>query len=388
MSQKMMSDIKVEMERDLDRMVGLWKALVETDSGSAYKPGVDRVNEMVRNILVDLGFTCRVIRQEEVGNHLVAARTFGGRGRVLLSCHLDTVWPEGTAAEWPFRVQDGRATGPGVIDMKGGIVVMIEALRHLLASGTCGLERISVVGAGDEEFGSQTARATIESEAKQADWCFVMESAPPGDFLVTARRAVGNFRLRVEGRTAHCGTRYEDGVSAVRELAHKILAFEALNNPEEGIIVSAGLIRGGVARQVVPEVATAIFDVRTRTRAQQEQLTARMTASAAQPTVPGTRCVLEGEFHRPPFEESPGGLTLFELARETGRGLGMDLKGCIRGGGSDGSFAAALGVPTLDGLGPVGDHICSRREYGEVKSLPAKAALLAGLLRQLPERLL
>jgi glutamate carboxypeptidase len=384
MGERDVAEARAAIDGRMDAILRLWRHLVETESGSRSKAGVDRVAGIVGGALADLGFQCETVSQAHVGNHLLASQSFGGRGRILFSCHLDTVWPEGTVATWPFRVEGNRATGPGVGDMKGGIVVMLEALRCVLARGVRPPERITVVCAGDEELGSQTARSLIEREARRADWCFVMESAPPG-CLVTGRSAVGNFTLSVEGRTAHCGGAFEDGASAIRELAHKVLALEALCRPRDGVIVSAGMVQGGVARQVVPDRASALFDVRARTREQQDRLLADLSSITRRAAVPGTRCSLSGEFHRPPFEESAGGRALFALARDVGRALGMDLRPLHRGGGSDGNLTAAAGTPTLDGLGPVADEVCSRREWADVESIPRKAALIVGLLDRLPD---
>jgi len=379
------AEVRTAIEGRRDSILQLWRRLEEIDSGSRYKPGVDRVAGIVGEALANLGFRCEVVPQAHVGNHLLASQSFRGRGRILFSCHLDTVWPEGTTETWPFRVEGNRVTGPGVGDMKGGLVVMLEALRFFLARDTHLPERITVVCAGDEELGSQTARSLIENEARRSDWCFVMESAPPGDYLVTGRSAVGNFTVSVEGKTAHCGGAFDEGASAIRELAGKILALEALCRPRDGIIVSAGVLQGGVARQVVPDSASALFDVRARTREQQDRLVTELRSIIGRATVLGTRCSLSGEFHRPPFEETAGGRALFTVAREVGCELGMDLKPLHRGGGSDGNLAAALGTPTLDGLGPVADEICSRRESAEVGSIAQKAALVVGLLDRLPD---
>jgi glutamate carboxypeptidase len=270
--------------------------------------------------------------------------------------------------------------------MKGGWVVLLWALRALTDEGWDGFERITVFMTSDEELGSPTGRPWIEREAQQADWCLVMEPAREDGSLVIQRGMVGAVYLEVHGKTAHA-TASERGASAIEEVAHKILALHQLTDRERGVLVSVGTVHGGSARQVVPDWAEISVDVRAPTAQLATEVMARIQAIAEHWHVPGTKTVLRGGLTRPAFEPNAGTSQLLELARRCGAELGLDLRGSATRAGSDGNFAAALGVPTLDGLGPEGGNVCSREEFVVVESLPRRAALLAGILSGLPDLL-
>jgi glutamate carboxypeptidase len=358
-------------------------AYVSAESGSEDKPGVDRVGRLAADALAATGFTVETVPQPSCGDHLIARRTGGGRGRLLALLHLDTVWPRGTLSDNPFRVEDGRAYGPGVLDMKGGWVVLFSALRALGEMEWDGLATTTVFLCGDEELGSPTGRAWIEREAQRADWTLVMEPARENGALVVQRGMVGALSLEVSGITAHA-TVAERGASAIHALAHKVLELEDLTDPPRGTIVTVGVVAGGSARQVIPDRATASVDVRARTAADSDELLRRIRIIAGAPHVSGTSARLGGGMTRPAFERSPGGERLLRLAQACGREIGLALDGAATQAGSDGNFTGALGIPTLDGLGAEGGHACSRNEFVLVESLPRRAALLAGLIAELP----
>jgi len=364
-------------------MVEELRAYVCTESGSRDKPGVDRAGRLAADALAGLGFAVEAIPQPDCGDHLVARRTGGGRGRLLALIHLDTVWPQGTLRDNPFRLEDGRAYGPGVLDMKGGWVVLFSALRALAEAGWDGLAATTVFLCGDEELGSPTGRAWIEREARGADWALVLEPARESGALVVERGVVGALSLEVQGITAHT-TAAERGASAIRALAHKVLELERLTHPARGTIVSVGVVAGGSARQVVPDRATASIDVRARTAGDAEEVLRRIRIIADTPHVHGTSARLGGGITRPAFERTAGIEQLLRLAQICGREIGLSLDGAATPSGSDGNFSAALGIPTLDGLGAEGGHVCSRNEFVLVESLPRRAALLAGLIAELP----
>jgi len=364
-------------------MEGALGRFVQAESGSFDKAGVDRAGRLVSKGMAELGFRLARSRQRPHGDHLIARRGGAGRGRLLVLIHLDTVWPKGTLAENQFRVVDGRAYGPGVLDMKGGWVTMLWAFRALAAGGWDGLARTTVFMCGDEELGSPTGRPLIEQEARDADWALVMEPARENGDVVVGRGMVGAVQLEVRGTTAHV-TAAGRGASAVHELASKVMRLQALSDRAHGVLVNVGIVAGGSARQVVADRATASIDVRAPTPTLAEGVMARIREIAATQEIPGTSATLTGGITRPAFERAGGTTRLLQLAQAQAQELGMTIGGAETQSGSDGNFAAALGVATLDGLGPEGAHSCSRDEFVVVASLPRRAALLAGVIANLP----
>jgi glutamate carboxypeptidase len=356
---------------------------VAIESGSRNKAEVDRVGRVVSEAFRNLGFTIERIEETSCGDHLVARRSGGGSGRLLVLIHLDTVWPVGSLATNPFRVEDGRVYGPGTRDMKGGWVVLLSALRALRAAGWDGLAETTVFLTGDEELGSPRGRQWIEKEARGADWALVMEPARDNGGLVTRRGMVGAVAFEIQGAATHATSR-PLGASAIVEAAHKILALEALNDVERGVLVNVGIIEAGNARQVIPDRAFLSIDLRAPGTVEADALIANVTAIAAQTVVPGTHTVMSGGITRPAFPTSAGTERLLRLAQECGRDLGLTFEGNYTRAGSDGNFTAALGVPTLDGLGPEGGSGASRRENILLASIPTRAALLAGIIAGLP----
>jgi glutamate carboxypeptidase len=359
---------------------------VSEESGSFDVAGVDRAGHLVSEALRALGFDVARTHRRPSGDHLIARRRGGGQGRLLLLIHLDTVWPTGTLIENPFRIVDGRAYGPGVLDMKGGWVVMLWALRALSAAGWDGLAEVAVFMCGDEELGSPTGRPLIEEEARRADYVLVMEPARENGDVVVRRGMVGAVTLEVRGVTAHA-TAEGRGASAIHALVAKVVRLQALSDRRRGVLVNVGTVRGGSARQVIPDRATASIDVRAPTPDLADDVMARIREIAGAQDVPGTRAVLSGGITRPAFERTAGTARLLHLAQSQGRQLEMSFGGAETMSGSDGNFTAALGIPTLDGLGPVGAHSCSLAEYVAVASLPLRAALLAGIIAGLPSLL-
>ena len=374
--------------RDHERaMVDELAAYVRVESGSRDKAGVDHVGGRLAEAFGSLGFAIERMPEATSGDHLVARRKGSGRGHLLALIHLDTVWPSGTLAENPFRLEDGHAFGPGVLDMKGGWVVLLSALRSLAASGWDGLAQTTVFMSSDEELGSPTARSAIERVARDADWALVMEAAREDGALVTSRGAVGALTVRAHGVTAHSIAAGKRGASAIRALASAILDLEALTERERGVVVSVGIVEGGSARQVIPDRAWASVDLRAPTSALADATLARIRAILASPSVPSTALILEGGITRPAWEPNPGTDRLLDLARRCGGPLGLALRGTASGGGSDGNFTAALGIPTIDGLGPQGANLTARNEYVAVDSLAPRSALLAGIISGLPSLL-
>jgi glutamate carboxypeptidase len=361
-------------------------AYVAIESGTREKDAVDNFGHRFRRDLEELGFEVAVRTQSACGNHLVATRAGGGRGRLLLIGHLDTVWPSGTLREWPFAVREGRAYGPGVGDMKGGLVLALHALAAIDRPGGVDLERVTWILTGDEEQGSATGRAIVEEHAAAHDWALVLEPGRPNGGFVVGRGGVGVAEITASGRTAHT-TEIGAGASALGALAMAITALHGLQEPERRVLINVGLASGGEARQVVAGSATALADLRAPDLATARALSQELDSLDGAELVPGTRLALRHEWRRPPAPPTPGNRRLMRLLVDVARDLGVaePPEAEVSAGGSDGNFTTIRGVPTLDALGPTSGRICSRDEYIELDSLVPRAALLAGLIMALAD---
>jgi glutamate carboxypeptidase len=354
------------------------ETLVRLESPSTEKGAVDRCGTVLADMLRKAGAEVDVLSQPERGNHLRAR--FAGDGRpVLILGHFDTVWPIGTLERMPLRRDGDRdhLYGPGTFDMKAGIALAIAAVSALRATGTPH-PPVTMLWTTDEEIGSGTSRQTIEAEARQAAAVLVLEPALPGGALKTARKGCGQFELTVQGIAAHAGLDPGKGASAIHELAAQIAAIERFQDLPNGISVNVGLVSGGTRPNVVAEEARATIDARAPTRASAEAV--ETAFQGLHPTRPGTRLTIRGGFERPPMERTAAVAELFRRASEVASSFGRQLGEGSAGGGSDGNFTAALGVPTLDGLGAIGDGAHAAHEHVDIPSLPWRAALIAGLL--------
>ena len=297
---------------------------------------------------------------------------------LLLLGHLDTVWAHGTLNEIPFQIEDGVARGPGVYDMKAGLVQTIWALRALDRRGLRPRRPLTILWNSDEEAGSAASREFIEAESAAAAACLVMEPSLPGGGAKTARRGVGILSVRVRGRAAHAGLDPERGINAITELAGIVTAAAALSAPEQGVTVNVGLIRGGSRTNVVPAEASADVDIRMDDPESGERLIRALRGLGARH--PEAEVDWTGGVNRPALVRNEGVVTLYERARRLAGEIGWELGEGSAGGGSDGNIVAGLGVPVLDGLGPLGDGAHARHEQVVTADLPRRAALLAALL--------
>lgn len=364
-------------------MVGVLDALARLESPSPDKKAVDACARAAAALLQDLGGVATILARETAGNCVLAE--FGDAGkRVLLLGHLDTVWPLGQLDRMPLRVQAGRLHGPGVFDMKAGVVIGLEAIRALRAVAPRRLPRIAVLLTGDEETGSAASRPLIEEQALQSDAVLVLEPALPGGALKTSRKGCGEFELTVRGVAAHAGIEPEKGASAILELAGQLLAIDRLQDRARGTTVSPGLVSGGTRANVVPDEARAIIDARAVTRAEATRLETALRALF--PTNPRTSLHWRGGFDWPPFERTEDVARLFRHAEAVAQELGFGLGEGATGGGSDGNFTAARGVPTLDGLGAEGDGAHAAHEHVLIDRLAPRAALVAGLIARIGGR--
>jgi glutamate carboxypeptidase len=376
-----MSEILSYLQTRQEAMTRLLGQLVMLESPSSNWDACNAVAGCLAHAFDQLGARVDRLQQTESGDHL---RIAWGRGdpQVLLLGHMDTVWPIGETGRRPFRVEQGKGMGPGVFDMKGGLVVGLYALTALCDLDIAPPCRLVFILNSDEEVGSPTSRPFIEGEAKRSDAVLVLEPSRE-EAVVTWRKGVGRFELKILGKASHSGAAHEQGVSAIQELAHQILCLEAMTDYAQGSTVNVGLIQGGSKVNVRPASAQAEVDLRVTTAEEAERLAEAILGLEAVDS--RVRLSVSGGINRPPWQFSPKGDVLFERARRVAARLGLDLWPAGSGGGSDGNFAAALGVPTLDGLGVVGDDAHALTEWVDLDSLPRRAALLAELLLELAE---
>ncbi|HEX6798241.1 MAG TPA: M20 family metallopeptidase [Ktedonobacterales bacterium] len=369
--------------RLIDSFLDDLRTLVDIDSGSYTPAGVAAVADQLQPRFEALGAAVERVPGAALGPQLVARLRGSGAGRVVLIGHMDTVFPEGEVAERPFAVREEQAFGPGVLDMKSGLLVGLYALRLLRDADEAPFAELTFICNSDEEIGSPESRALIRREAERADAVLVLEPTSDVERVTVARKGVGMYHLAVTGLAAHAGVEPKKGRSAIVELAHKVLAVTALNGQQQGLTLNVGVVQGGERPNVVPDAAEAHIDIRVTSPEQIEWVEGELRRIAEECTVAGTSCILTGSFAHQPFQQSERSKQLFALAHEEAATLGLSLRGAPTGGGSDGNTAAALGVPTLDGLGPAGGQAHNPGEHIEIASVAPRIALLAGLLRRL-----
>jgi glutamate carboxypeptidase len=366
-----------------DSILDSIRQLVERETKSREEAPLNEIAGFVAGQLREIGGRVEAFPQPGFGTHLRARFDFGHEGgapSVLVIGHLDTVWPLGTLARMPFRVTpEGCAHGPGIFDMKSGITIAIDGLRTMAAEKLATRHPVVLLLTCDEEIGSKTSRGLVEETARNAAAALVLEPPIAGGVVKTGRKGIGTFRVRALGRAAHAGLDPAKGVNAIVELAHQTLRLAALNDYEKGVTVSVGQVSGGTALNVVPAEATADVDVRFWTEEDEEAVVAAIRNLA--PALPGAQLEVTGGVNRPPMTRSPKNIALFEHARGLAAEIGFELKDEVVGGGSDGNFTAAMGVPTLDGLGVDGDGAHAAHEHIVLSDIPRRAALLTRLMQ-------
>ncbi len=363
-----------------DDMVQLLESLTRAESPSSVAAAQVPVKEIIADRFEQIGFRVRRLAGRTSGGSLLArpADRRRGGGLQLLLGHFDTVWPVGTIDSMPFEVDGNVIRGPGVFDMKGGVVQILFALGALRDLGLEPDITPVVFLNSDEEIGSRESGNYIRLLAKRVERAFVMEPALGTDgALKTARKGVGRFTVRARGKAAHAGLDPEGGASAILELSHVIQELFGLNDPARGISVNVGTIDGGIRPNVIAPESKAVIDVRVASRADADRVEAAIRA--IEPTTPGVELDIDGIIGRPPLEPTPANRALWERAREIARELNIDLTEGLAGGGSDGSTTSQY-TATLDGLGPVGDGAHARHEYLLLDKTIERAALLTLLL--------
>ena len=367
-----------------DAIVATIRDLVEIESPSDNKAAVDRVAEVVAEKFSRLGGEIRFHRAKNFGAHLQV--NFGGSSAkpVLLLGHYDTVYPMGTLATMPCGIAGNKLTGPGVLDMKSGIALMLHAIAalqdwHGRAETQPGelLRPVNVLLVSDEEIGSSSSRTITEALAKRAAAVLVLEPSFGRQGAVkTARKGVGDYRVRVSGKASHAGLDFQKGVNAILELARQIEKISAFTDLKKGLTVNVGIVAGGSRTNVVPAEASAEVDIRIAAGIDKRMRSLR-------PFNRKCKIDITGGINRPPMERTAGVAALYAQAKSIARELGWKLGEAAVGGGSDGNFTAGLGVPTLDGLGGVGDGAHAPHEHILISELPRRAALLAGLIERI-----
>ncbi len=367
-----------------ERLLAGIRSWVEIESPSTDAEAVNRMADLVQGELDGIGLdTERVPGRDGFGDHLLARTPWQtNEPGIMVLGHLDTVWSLGTLAARPFRVEDGKAYGPGIYDMKGGAYLICEAIRTIMETEERPPLPITVLFVSDEEVGSPTSREVIEAEAKRSKYVIVNEPArPPHGAAVTTRSGWGRFRIQVRGRAAHAGSDHQLGRSAIAELARLIVKIEGMTDYERGVTFNVGTVQGGTRPNVVPEEAEADVDLRFANPDEADSL--EQAVLGLEPEGEDIEIEVFGGINRPPFERSEAGMALFERAKAVAADAGVDLKETWAGGVSDGNFAAALGVPTLDGLGVVGAGAHAEHEHIVVDRLAERSDFLLGLLRTL-----
>ena len=364
------------LRRRLPEMVDALDALVSAESPSADPAACEACASVAEGLALEL--VGRSAERVVVDSRTHLRWRFGDAGKVLLVGHLDTVWPSGTVARWPIEVHDDRVSGPGAFDMKAGVVQLLFALAQL--GEYRALDGVTVVLTTDEEIGSPTSRGLLAEEARGVRAALIPEPSF-GGALKTERKGVALYRLEAVGRAAHAGLDPENGINAAVEIARQVLDLAELANPSAGTTITPSLVSAGTAANTVPSAAVAHFDVRFATREEGERIADAF--AVVRPKVPGAVTRVEQETFVPPLERSSS-QELFELAKRLHGELGLpELREASVGGGSDGNHIAALGVPTLDGLGAVGDHAHGEGEFVVVSAMAERAALLAALVSEL-----
>jgi glutamate carboxypeptidase len=358
--------------------LSVWLAL---ESPTHHLPGVNGMMDLVAGEVEGLPIAVeRVPGRDGLGDSVILrAGLDNGAASVAVMSHLDTVHPVGTSAkDLPVRVEGDRLYGPGVYDMKGGAWLALQAFKQVALAGSARRPMVFLF-TPDEEIGSPTTRELIETLGRKSTAVLVTEPAREGGKIVTARKGVGRFEVKLEGRPAHSGARHADGRSAIREAAHQILAVEAMTDYGRGITTAVALVGGGTAANVIPQHAWFSVDCRVATVADGVAMERRILGLT--PRDPDVKLSVSGGMNRPPYEKSADVAALFEMARGIAAGIGFTLQDCpMTGGGSDGNFTAALGIPTLDGLGIDGEGAHTLGEYALISSIAPRQALIKGLL--------
>ncbi len=375
-----MSDLLAYFQERTVHMVEQVKLLASYETPTHDKAHVDALGTLLAEQCKELGAQIETFPQDKVGDVHVARWNNDAPGKpIMLLTHIDTVWPVGTLENMPLREENGVLYGPGVLDMKGGVVIALEAIRGLVERGELPERPIWLFLNSDEETGSAYSRALIHELAAQVGLVLVMEPAAEGEAIKTWRKGFARYRITTKGRASHAGQAPEQGINAVIEAAHQALFLHGLNDLAQGTSVSVTMIEGGIAINVIPPEASLQVDVRFLKMSEAERID--RTVNNLQPVLPGASVEIQGKIDRGPMERNEQMIRAFRQVQAIGASLGLELSEAGSGGGSDGNFTAAMGIPTLDGLGADGVGLHAAHEQLNIRSLPRRAALLAQLFQ-------
>jgi glutamate carboxypeptidase len=377
----MLPNFRPSVDRQFEAFIADLRTFVELESPTTDKAACDRAGHHLADRFREYaGAEILWHRQERQGDHF-EARVGRGARTILLLGHFDTVWPIGTIGRLPCRIEGGRLTGPGSFDMKSGDIQALWALRLLTEAGAGTDKTLVFFANSDEEIGSPTSRPIIERLAGASECVFVLEPAVGAEGAIKLwRKGVGMYHLEVDGVASHAGADPEKGRSAILELAHQVIDLHTLNDPARGTTVNVGVVQGGTRSNVVAARAEAEIDLRVRTADEALRVDERIRTRPS--FVAGTRARVRGGLNRPPMEETDASRRLYALAKRIAADEGFDLPAGGTGGGSDGNFTAALGVPTLDGLGAVGDGGHAEHEHVVVSTMAPRLAWFTRLLAE------
>ncbi|MCI0634773.1 MAG: M20 family metallopeptidase [Actinobacteria bacterium] len=379
-------DLEEIAARRYDDFVHALREMVNVDCGSYTPEGVNMIADLCQARFEAGGWQVErrhhqsATGEQQLGDLVIGRLAGAGGGRVLMIGHTDTVFDPGTVAERPFAIDGDRARGPGVSDMKGGLLTGFFAVEVLQAAGFDGFGRITYICNPDEEIGSPWSRDVILAQAAEADVGFVLEGARENGDIVSARKGVADLRIEIVGRAAHAGVEPERGRSAILEAAHKTQALHALNGRVPGVTVNVGVVSGGTRPNVVAERCVLDIDVRSTEERSFREAEEAVRAIAHEHTVPDVSAIIDGSAWHRPMEKGEGGARLAALATQVAAELGFELKDASTGGASDANTTSAAGVPTLDGLGPIGGDDHGPNEWLDLSSVVPRISLLAGLI--------
>lgn len=359
--------------------------LVNLDSGT-YDPGAGRIADYFTEKFCDLGWKVESHHvHDDIGPCLEITNHHQEHFDILLIGHMDTVFGKGTASERPFSIQGDRAYGPGVVDMKASLLSLYYAIKYLQSLGTFENVSICIAFNSDEEVSSKYSRPWLESLGKKSSYALVLEPARGDGSMVNTRRGVGRYQIEFQGVPSHSGVAPEKGISAINELAHWILALHGMTDYEKGTNVNVGVVKGGTTANTVAEYAAALVDVRMREMDEVLKIEQTIQQLLANPKTPGIKVTVNGGVTRPPMNPSAEALRLCERVDRLAKGLGIDFEWIATGGGSDANLTAALGVPSIDGLGPIGSLSHTVDEYLEINSVEPRLKLLCEIIRDIAE---
>ncbi len=376
-----MKQVLTTLEELMPEGIEFLQQMVDMESPTFEKPLVDTLARFVAGRFEAIGGQVSFTPVQGFGDHLRVEFSGEGDRPVMLLGHTDTVFPAGEVAKRPFGIDRNIARGPGVFDMKAGIAMMWMAIRSIVTIKGHLSSPVTVLLTSDEEVGGASSQKLIEEEARKAQAVLVLEPSLPGGTLKTARKGVGRFTLKTIGKATHAGINPGDGINSIEEIAHQVLRLQSMNAPERGTTVTVGVIKGGTRSNVVPAESAIEIDARITSMDEAERIATEIRSLS--PVLPGSQLEVRGAINRPPMERTKHTAELFELAQRVADELGHPLEEGSTGGASDGNFTAALGIPTLDGLGPIGLGPHQVDEHIRIDSLPWRTALIAGLIERI-----